>query len=784
MRVLFRWSCVVTMLALLASCAPGATVPASDPGPTPIPVDTLRLSREEFPRLNGSTSTAPLARAVCSVLLGESIEEVEDLVNFSKTTQSYRTLMFRTSELLIAAEPAESVVREKEEAGFEWEMAPIATDALVFLVNEANPVESLTVEQVQKIYTGEITNWSQVGGEDREIIPFQRNAEAGSQTLMKKLVMGDLELMEPPKEYTVASMEGLIEAVRSFDGSPGAIGYTVYYYANDMNMADGLKVVSIGGAAPEAESIRSGAYPFTNPYYAVIAADEPEESPARQVFDWLQGEIGQSLIQHEGYVSILDDPAPVDWNLGETEPLREVYTRLSDEPMEELVPSEDYGPLLTYIGGIISGSWSDYDKYGLVTRQGQIVLDPVCEGIWQLNYYDTESRNGPMLAMSRTLEIGESRDLRYALAALDGSWVTGFDYLSVQSVSEDRVWAVLEDGTGVMLDENARELWRLPLGEGDEPWTYTNNGSVLWRGGFGVFWSSRGEFFVDMEGNMISSEGKGWDSLQGFSEGLCVARLADGQDGDRWGYIDGKGKWVIPPIYGECWGFQNGKAMVKQDGEWLIIDKTGRVLLRTDRNIGAWTSPKGTWYLVYDWTQNEEGNFNCWVDSAYDGDLNRLNWEMEGETLEWGSGRFMYRRTDEGVELCNPYESYTFPVPNGLFQIGGGDDVMVFSQKKTDEDDSYLLSAWSLDGTEILPAMEADYISVLADSVTQKKYILASVGNRYKIYSMEGEFLVDTMGYPSITDGLVSCWTDLSYGYKDLKGDWVFRISLMKSMGD
>lgn len=114
-------------------------------------------------------------------------------------------------------------------------------DGLAFLVNADNPVDSLTVEQIRKIYTGEITNWSQVGGDNLEIVPFQRNAEAGSQTAMVKLVMGDTPMMEAPAGYVRGEMGDLVEAVAAYDGSAAAIGYTVYYYANDIKMADGLK---------------------------------------------------------------------------------------------------------------------------------------------------------------------------------------------------------------------------------------------------------------------------------------------------------------------------------------------------------------------------------------------------------------------------------------------------------------------------------------------------------------------------------------------------------------
>ncbi len=301
---------LLAALLLLTACAgtPGAQDTQSpDPQDTQSPApdgDAFVFTRENFPRLNGSTSAIPLGEAIASVLLGESREEVADLVPFSKTTASYRALMEGQSDLLLAAEPAQSIYEEKEQAGFEWEMEPFATDALVFVVNQDNPVDSVTSDQLRQIYTGEITNWSQLGGDDVPITPFQRNAEAGSQTLMLKLVMGDVPMAEPPAEQIILTMEGLVDAVRGYDNDTGAIGYTVYYYANDMNMAQGLKLLAVDGVTPSADTIRSGEYPFLNPYYVVMAADQPEGSPTRVLFDWLLGDEGQALVAHEGYVSI------------------------------------------------------------------------------------------------------------------------------------------------------------------------------------------------------------------------------------------------------------------------------------------------------------------------------------------------------------------------------------------------------------------------------------------------------------------------------------------------
>ena len=80
-------------------------------------------------------------------------------------------------------------------------------------------MNGLTTEQLQKIYTGEITNWSQVGARTGHH-PFQRNPEAGSQALMKKLVMDGLEMMEPPVDYTAGSMSSLLGGCGSMTTAP------------------------------------------------------------------------------------------------------------------------------------------------------------------------------------------------------------------------------------------------------------------------------------------------------------------------------------------------------------------------------------------------------------------------------------------------------------------------------------------------------------------------------------------------------------------------------------
>ena len=292
---------IVAAAALITACNNGGRTDA-----TPVIREEFVFTRENFPRMDGSTSTAPLAQAAACVLLGEPREAVAELAIFNRTTQSFRNLAAGVCDILIVSEPAPEVFEELREMDFRYEMAPIALDALVFVVNASNPVDSLTLEQIQGIYTGRITNWREVGGDDIDIVPFQRNAEAGSQVLMEKLVMDGLEMTDAPTQQfqTAFGMGALITAIKGFDGSASAIGFTVFYFAEDMRMAEGLKILSVGGVRPSPETIRSGEYPFLNPYYVVIDAREPEDSPARMMYNWLLSDEGQSLVSLEGYVSM------------------------------------------------------------------------------------------------------------------------------------------------------------------------------------------------------------------------------------------------------------------------------------------------------------------------------------------------------------------------------------------------------------------------------------------------------------------------------------------------
>lgn len=203
------------------------------------------------------------------------------------------------------SEPSDDILRQAKESNIEFDMTGIGKDGFVFIVNKDNPVNSLTIEQIQKIYTGEITNWSQVGGNNEEIVAYQREQNSGSQNLMEKMVMKDIKMKNAPSGLMISSMEGLIDSVaKSYDNSKSSIGYSIYIYAKEQYVKDNIKFLSINGVYPTDETIANGSYPLSKIVYAITRKDVPEDSNVRELISWLLTSEGQKIVVEGGYSKI------------------------------------------------------------------------------------------------------------------------------------------------------------------------------------------------------------------------------------------------------------------------------------------------------------------------------------------------------------------------------------------------------------------------------------------------------------------------------------------------
>ena len=191
-----------------------------------------------------------------------------------------------------------------ESLGVELETAPLAIDALVFIVNPNNPVKNLTSEQVRKIYTGEITNWKEVGGVDHAITPYIRDADSGSQEKMETLVMNGLNMIDGTYMPEIIGSQ-MVSPYMQLEENEYGIGYTPFFYCTAM-VRDLMKVkmLSIDNVAPSKESLRKNKYPFVSSIYAAIRKSESHESMAYKLYQFLFTKRGAEMIDESGYIAI------------------------------------------------------------------------------------------------------------------------------------------------------------------------------------------------------------------------------------------------------------------------------------------------------------------------------------------------------------------------------------------------------------------------------------------------------------------------------------------------
>ena len=263
-----------------------------------VPSQTYTLPDDfVFPITDGSTSTINLDKAVREAILGG-----EQTVSHSKTYTAFNNLLDGKCELIFTTPLSESQLERMEREGFKHEAKPVAGEGFVFVVNKDNPVDTLTIEQLKGIYSGEITNWSEVGGRDAEIIAYQRNADSGSQNYMISF-MGNTPLMKPVTDIIPATMSGILDVVANYDNGIDAIGYSVYAYSDGMyeNMSE-IKYIKVNGVEPSLTTLADGTYSLLGYNYAVFSADLPEDSNVRQLVKWIQSDEGQQVIANAGYV--------------------------------------------------------------------------------------------------------------------------------------------------------------------------------------------------------------------------------------------------------------------------------------------------------------------------------------------------------------------------------------------------------------------------------------------------------------------------------------------------
>ena len=320
-RFLHILSCATFVMASLCGCEKtGEREPELD------------VKFEDWPLTDCSTSTRPVRDLVAYKLLGVPYKWEEDWLSgttyiiqpdFNGTKSSfsyndylgknlcsgthgaYENLIESKTDVIIASRDiSRNELKSANDAGVKIITEPLAIDALVFIVNPKNPVRNLSADQVRKIYTGEITNWKEVGGIDHTITPYIRDTDSGSQEKMETLVMDGLTMIDGTYMPEIIGSQ-MASPYLQIEMDEYGIGYTPFFYCTAM-VRDLMKanMLSIDGVEPSKKSLKDNTYPFVSSIYAAIRETENQESLAYKLFQFLFTRNGADMIDESGYIAI------------------------------------------------------------------------------------------------------------------------------------------------------------------------------------------------------------------------------------------------------------------------------------------------------------------------------------------------------------------------------------------------------------------------------------------------------------------------------------------------
>ena len=277
---------VLMTLTLLTACGSSAA-----PAATQAPAAEATEAPEQAPALSGSVATdgsTSMEKVIGA--LGEAYEAKTGItVTYNptgsgsgiKAVSEGRCDIGLSSRSLKDAEKAEGLSQ-----------TILAYDGIAIIVNPENPVEELSLEQIAKIYTGEITNWSEVGGKDAQIVLIGREAGSGTRDGFESIT-GTTDACQYRQELTSTG-----DVITTVAQNPDAIGY-----ASLASVKDTVKALAVEGVTPSEETVKDGSYLVQRPFVLVTKDGVELSAAAQDFFNYITSAEANEIIAGAGVVS-------------------------------------------------------------------------------------------------------------------------------------------------------------------------------------------------------------------------------------------------------------------------------------------------------------------------------------------------------------------------------------------------------------------------------------------------------------------------------------------------
>ena len=288
-RVISAALCLMLALSL-AACGSTNEAPATTAAPA-APAAEAPAAPAADAKLTGTVSTdgsTSMEKVIGA--LGEAFTEANGNVNFTYNPTGSGSGIQAVQEGRCDIGLSSRALKDEEKASGLTETI-LAYDGIAVIVNPENPVEDLTLEDIAKIYTGEITNWSEVGGNDAEIVLIGREAGSGTRSGFEEIV----EVKDLCQYRQELSSTG--DVITTVAQNPGAIGY-----ASLASVKDTVKAVKVAGVAPSEETVKDGTYAIQRPFVLATKTDAQLGQAAQAFFDYVTSTAANEIIVAAGVV--------------------------------------------------------------------------------------------------------------------------------------------------------------------------------------------------------------------------------------------------------------------------------------------------------------------------------------------------------------------------------------------------------------------------------------------------------------------------------------------------
>lgn len=283
MKKIITAATIITLLAgVLTACGTGDASPENAAGGN----NTQSTESSQTVATDGSTSMEKVIGFLSEAYMEEH-GDIKVTYNPTGSSSGIQAVSEGRCDIGLASRDL------KEEEKTDLTETIVAIDGIAIIVNPDNPVADLTIEQVGNIYTGKISNWKELGGEDAPIVCIGREAASGTRDGFEEST-DTADKCRYSQELTSTG-----DVVQTVSGNPNAIGY-----ASAASVNDSVKAVSIEGVAPTTETIQNGEYKIQRNFVFVTKKNKPLSKAAQEFFDFATNPETDSLITEAGAVPV------------------------------------------------------------------------------------------------------------------------------------------------------------------------------------------------------------------------------------------------------------------------------------------------------------------------------------------------------------------------------------------------------------------------------------------------------------------------------------------------